>query len=75
MVRSAVRSSSVLSVGYDGEQQVLEVEFGNGGIYRYLDVPAEVYRELLKCDSIGGFVNRKIKPFFRVFSIDTAEAA
>ena len=35
-----VRSSALRSVGYDQEQRVLEIEFTNGAVYRYFDVPA-----------------------------------
>ena len=41
MKRVAVDSSSIASVGYDSKAYVLEIEFRNGGVYRYLDVPAQ----------------------------------
>jgi len=37
--RSRVVSSSVAAVGYDEESRILEVEFVDGRVYRYVDVP------------------------------------
>ncbi|MFC7595921.1 KTSC domain-containing protein [Terrabacter sp. GCM10028922] len=65
MERQAVSSSSVVSIGYDGASQVLEVEFANGGIYQYLDVPAWCFEELTRSDSVGTFVNAQVKPHYR----------
>ena len=70
MRRSHVNSSSVLSVGYDDEAHVLEVEFHNGHVYRYLDVPPAVHRLLLQARSIGEFVNTIVKPKFDVVRTD-----
>lgn len=62
--RRTVRSSSVVSVGYDPPARTLDVEFRTGRIYRYFDVPPLVYSDLLNADSIGGFINRSIKGRF-----------
>jgi hypothetical protein len=64
--RQRVRSASVATVGYDEEQHLLEVEFHNGRVYRYLDVPAAVHRLLLQAPSIGEFVNKIVKPKFEM---------
>ena len=66
MRRERVRSSSVAYVGYDEAKHVLEIEFHNGNVYRYQDVPAAVYRLLLQARSIGDFVNTIVKPKFEV---------
>lgn len=65
MRRRPVDSSSVVSVGYDAETQVLEIEFVNGGVYQYFDVPEFVHRRLLTASSPGAFVNSTIKPNYR----------
>ncbi|HMJ13047.1 MAG TPA: KTSC domain-containing protein [Polyangiaceae bacterium] len=64
MKRARVRSSSVASVGYDDAEFVLEIEFHNGKVYRYRDVPAAAHRLLLQAPSVGEFVNTVIKPRF-----------
>ncbi|HEY7770718.1 KTSC domain-containing protein [Longimicrobium sp.] len=62
MKRQRLDSSSLASAGYDPGRQVLEVEFLNGGVYEYDDVPEETYRALLDADSKGRFLNAEIKP-------------
>lgn len=62
MKRIVVDSSSIAEVGYDPHREIMEVEFRNGGLYRYLEVPAEVYREFEEAESKGRFVNLRIKP-------------
>ena len=64
MRRNPVDSSSLASAGYDGEREVLEVEFRNGGVYDYLGVPAKVYRAFMEAESKGRYLNAEIKPCF-----------
>ena len=66
MHRDRVDSSSVNSVGYDERSHVLEVEFRNGGVYDYLDVPATEADRLRQADSLGRYLNTRIKPRYRV---------
>ena len=54
----------MLSVGYDERSHELEVEFRNGRVYRYLQVPVAAYRLLLQARSIGEYLNTVIKPRF-----------
>jgi hypothetical protein len=65
MRREHVDSSSLNSVGYDEGSHTLEVEFQNGGVYQYLGVPAGEYSSLLRADSMGRYVNYRIKPRYR----------
>jgi hypothetical protein len=69
MKRVRVQSSSVASVGYDGARYVLELEYRNGKVYQYLNVPAAAHRLLLQAPSIGEFVNSVIKPRFEAEQI------
>jgi hypothetical protein len=57
-------------VGYDEAEHSLEIEFHNGHVYRYLDVPAAVHRLLLQAGSIGEFVNKVVKPRFEATRMD-----
>ena len=66
MQRAPVISSNVASVGYDPEQQHLEVEFKNGGVYRYTGVPPEAHVALLGADSIGQHLHRHVKGVYDV---------
>ncbi|HEY4157311.1 MAG TPA: KTSC domain-containing protein [Polyangiaceae bacterium] len=64
MDRTPVASTSIASVGYDARTFTLELEYKNGRVYRYAQVPAAAYRLLLQAPSIGEFVNRQIKSRF-----------
>jgi lysyl-tRNA synthetase class 2 len=64
MERQPVDSSSIASVGYDDRSFELDIEYKNGRIYRYSQVPAAAYRLLLRAPSIGQYVNQVIKPRF-----------
>lgn len=61
MHRTALKSTSLLSAGYDGLSRTLEVEFGDGRVYRYQDVPMDVYHDLLESESPGHFLDQRIK--------------
>lgn len=64
MQRETVRSSSIVSVGYDEVAHELEIEFQGGRVYRYAHVPVAAYRLLLRAPSLGEYVNSVIKPRF-----------
>jgi len=59
--RSPVSSSALRSVGYDQEQQTLEIEFQNGAVYRYFDVPAKVHRGLMGAESHGRYFHEHVR--------------
>ena len=61
MERSLVNSSAVRSVGYDPAQKILEVEFQNGSVYQYLEVPEATYADLMTASSQGRFVDEHVK--------------
>ena len=50
--RTQVRSSALRSVGYDEDSQTLEIEFTNGAVYQYFDVPPEVHHGLMAAESL-----------------------
>jgi hypothetical protein len=69
--RRSVESSAIESVGYDARTRTLEIEYAAGGVYRYLGVPPRTYDLLLRADSRGAFVNRRIKPYYRCLRVAT----
>lgn len=69
MRRLPVDSSALRSVGYDTKARILEIEFINGSVYDYYDVPPETYQELCEADSMGAFVNFHIKPRFECHEV------
>ena len=57
-----VDSSNVHSVGYDPESRRMRVQFVNGNVHDYQDVPAETHQALMASDSKGGHLAKHVKP-------------
>jgi hypothetical protein len=64
MTRTPVQSSNLSSVGYDSENQILEIEFKKSGIYQYFKVPVNIYNGLMNASSHGEYFNAYIKNSF-----------
>lgn len=65
MKRKHVDSSNIESIGYDSKSQTIEIEFLNGTIYQYFDVPQHIYEELINADSHGKYLAANIKGHYR----------
>jgi KTSC domain len=63
--RQKVASKNLASVGYSKRRHVLEIEFVNGSVYRYLNVAPSVYRDLLVAESKTGYYDSNIKRNYR----------
>jgi uncharacterized FAD-dependent dehydrogenase len=61
MKRQQVESSNLASIGYDAENEILEIQFNHGGVYQYLDVPENVFEELISAGSHGKYFVANIK--------------
>ena len=59
--RVPVTSTNLQSVGYDEDSRTLTIEFRNGSIYEYENVPPEVHAELMNADSHGKYFHRHIR--------------
>lgn len=69
MERELVSSSNIISIGYDTDSETLEVEFKDGAIYQYYNVPEPTYQQFMTSDSKGKFLYTYIKnayPYSRV---------
>jgi hypothetical protein len=64
MNRVAVASTTLASVSYFPDRHLLELEFRNGAVYEYCDVPLHEYHELLTADSKGTYFNSHIRNCF-----------
>ncbi len=65
MKRRSLTSSSLASVGYDPDKRVLEIEFRDGQVYEYFDIPESLFTELLEAESSGRSFNVNIRDRFR----------
>ena len=75
--RIPLESSTPASVLYLPKHRQLELEFRSGEIYRYLDVPPQVYSELLAAPSKGIYFNSNIRkqfPFHQLSRFPSAQA-
>ena len=69
MKKYSVGSSNISSIGYDPSRDTLEVEFLNGSIYQYFNVPENMYKQLMATPSKGRFLHAYVKnayPYSRV---------
>lgn len=65
MKMEPVNSSNVQTVGHDDDSSTLQVEFKNGAMYQYFDVPEAVFIALREADSVGGYLAANIKGTYR----------
>jgi hypothetical protein len=61
MTRKPVQSSNLKSVGYEPKTKTLEVEFQNGGVFRYPGVTAARHAALVAARSPGGYFHQHIR--------------
>src|SRR5881397_181754 len=60
-----VESTAIAAIGYSKRRHILEIQFVNGAIYRYLDVLPAVYRDLMSAESKARFYDFNIKGHYR----------
>jgi KTSC domain len=65
-----VNSAMARSIGYSETEQVLQVEFSSGAVYKYSDVEPETWESLQDADSTGGFFNSAIKGCYASQRVD-----
>lgn len=53
-----------LRASYDPTDETLRIQFRNGRVYGYYEVPANVWRSLKDSASTGRFINRRLDPFY-----------
>jgi hypothetical protein len=63
--RQPVESTAIAKIGYSKRRHILEIEFVNGAVYRYLDVPVTVYHDLMSAESKARFYDSNVKRHYR----------
>lgn len=61
MNRTRVISKNLKSVGHEPLSATLEVEFLDGKVYQYDNVPASIFKSLLQAASKGTYFAKEIK--------------
>jgi len=60
-----VNSSTLAFIGYDPDSATLQIEFKDGSLYEYFDVPQYVYDKLYSADSKGSYASKNIYKVYR----------
>lgn len=60
MERVFVDSSMIKSIGYSEKDMVLEVEFSKGYVYRYFDVPQNLFDDVMSAKSLGKELTKSV---------------
>lgn len=60
-----VKSSHLKSVGFDPVTKTMAVQFNDGPVYHYQNVPPNVHGLLMGATSKGKFFNRAVKGKFK----------
>jgi len=56
-----VESTAIAAIGYSRRRHILEIEFVNGAVYRYLEITPLICRELMIANSKARYYDLKIK--------------
>lgn len=64
-----VDSSSLRSIGYDAASLTLEVEFRNGSVYQYANVPTELWTRFRRAESMGKFFQDHVRDQFETMRV------
>lgn len=61
LIRHTPESSNVQAIAYNPTTKSVRVIFKSGVDYSYKNVPEAVWKEALKAESVGKFVNAELK--------------
>jgi hypothetical protein len=71
----AVQSRLLVGMAYDHDQTILQLEFHDGTVYQYFQVPRQTHQDLLQADSKGAYFNRHIRSVFRCARLGARDVA
>jgi hypothetical protein len=70
MERTPVEDKVLVSIGYDADERVLEIEFPKGKVYQYLDVAPELHAWLVRSHDKLSMFRNKIDGSFEFRRVD-----
>ena len=68
--RHPVTSSQIASVGYHYAASMMVIEFTNGSVYEYEDVPYDIYETLIESKSLGTYFHKRIRDQFNTIKVE-----
>ncbi len=63
-----VQSSALAAIGYSRRLHALEIEFRDGVVYSYFEVPVGIHRDIL-ADSKARFYNKQVRGRYRCLRV------
>jgi hypothetical protein len=66
----SVKSSNISAVEFIATRKVLHVQFHNGSLYEYHNVPQEVATAMLEAPSVGSYFNKNVARKFNYFKVE-----
>lgn len=63
-VEAPSAASRIARYGYRDSESILFVEFKDGAKYEYDKVPAEIFEEMQKAESVGSFLHNRVKGYY-----------
>jgi hypothetical protein len=65
LIEVQITSSNLKGATYNTEEKTLMVEFNNGAIYEYNEVPWEIFTKFRMAESQGKFFNTSISKTYK----------
>lgn len=67
-----VASPMASAIGYDSENEVLQIEFNSGAVYQFSDVDEDTFEDLYTSEAVGRYFNQNIKGRYQSQRIDNS---
>ncbi len=67
-----VGSTMANAIGYDSDNEILQVEFNNGAVYQYSDIDEDTWEDLYTSKAVGRYFNQNIKGKYLSQRIDNS---
>ncbi len=67
-----VASPMASAIGYDSENEVLQIEFNSGAVYQFSDIDEDTWEDLYASEAVGRYFNQNIKGRYQSQRIDNS---
>ena len=68
----SVASTMASAIGYDSDNEVLQIEFNSGEVYQYSDIDEDTWEDLYSSNAVGKYYNQYIKGRYQSQRIDNS---
>jgi hypothetical protein len=67
-----VASPMANAIGYDSENEVLQIEFNSGAVYQFSEVDEDTWEDLYTSEAVGRYFNQNIKGRYQSQRVDNS---